>query len=252
MIDYSFVPRWSSRLVRSAFLCLLVVGVSACSRQNVKPEEKPVLQEPTDLTQLEGTIDRQKARIMELELRLLAMQAEIERLSSAQEQAIQEVVRVKAKLRSHNSKAETVANLAEVKLAIQGAQARDLQDGQVEGLARARQYVAMSEAALQESNYDGASYLISQAKSSLHISMAASAESPDGNSNMHRFAQPVRLTVTQRSNVRAGPGTHSKVLHQLDSGVSVLATGYRDLWVRVQSEGKPDGWIHYSLLEASI
>jgi hypothetical protein len=172
-------------------------------------------------------------------------------MSLVQEQAIQEVVRVKAKLRSRNSKAETVANLAEVKLALQGLQTQDAQYSDVEGLERARQYVAMSEAALDEQNYDGAFYLIGQAKA-LFTSMALPEERPEANSNSQIFSIPVRMTVTQRCNVRTGPGTDKRVLTQLDAGTTVLAVGYRQLWVRIQQQDDTTGWIHYSLLDADL
>ena len=189
---------------------------------------------------------------MQLELQLVAKQSEITRLSSAQEQAVQELVRLKSKLRSRNSKAETVANLAEVKLALQAAQASGAGRQRDDGLKRAQQYIAMSEAALEENNYDGASYLIGQAKYSLRTSIEPPGEDPEGDSKTSHFALPVQMTVTRRSNVRAGPGTDSEVLATLDSGTSVSATGYRGLWVRIQRRKESTGWIHYSLLESHL
>jgi uncharacterized protein YgiM (DUF1202 family) len=244
--------RWPTHLLKPVFLCALGAGLSACALQSVKKEEQPTVQTPPEITQLEQTIGRQKNRIMQLELRLLAERAETQRLSSAQEMTIQEVVRVKAKLRSRNSKAETVANLAEVKLAIEGLQAKGSGNLLAERLERAQQYVAMSEAALEENNYDGASYLISKAKYALRTSMSSPSESSQGDSGTHSFSLPVRLMVTTRSNVRSGPGTDTKVLDQVSSGKSVSATGYRGLWVRIERENKDSGWIHYSLLKASL
>lgn len=240
------------RLPKPIFLCLLVIFLSACTQQRINDGGEPALQASAEAARLEEAVARQKNRIMQLELRLLARQSEIQRLSSAHDQAVQEIVRVKSKLRSRNSKAENVANLAEVKLALQSAQAVDSGDVQVEAMERAQQYVAMSEVALEERNYDGASYLIGQAKSSLRTSMASPDERSEGNRNTHSFFQPVRMTVTLRCNVRAGPGTDTKILTQLNSGTSVLATGYRELWVQIQTNDEITGWIHYSLLKAGL
>lgn len=243
---------WRKCLSKSIFLCVLVTGLSACGLQGVKVGPEDHSRQPSQVTQMQETIGQQANRIMALELRLLAKQSEIKRLSSAQEQAIQEVVRVKAKLRSRNSKAETVANLAEVKLAMQGLQAKNSGDLQVKALKRAQQYVAMSEIALQEGNYDGASYLIGQAKSSFRSAIASPYERSEGNSNTNSFSMPVRMMVRQRCNVRAGPGLERKVLSQLNSGTSVLATEYRGLWVRIRINDELSGWIHYSLLKANL
>lgn len=251
-IDHVRGPRWRLRLLKLIFLYLLVASLSACALRVVKDAEEPAVQTPVDAAQRDATIRRQRSHIMQLELRLLSKQSEIQRLSSAREQAIREVVRVKAKLRSRYSMAETVANLAEVKLRLQSIKMKGRADYQVEGLKHAQQYIAMSEVALDERNYDGASYLIGQAQSYLHTSMDLPVESSERNSKTHEFSPPIPMTVTQRCNVRAGPGTDQKILTQLRSGASVLATGYRDLWVRMQRKDGTIGWIHYSLLKAGL
>lgn len=243
---------WPLRLPKLIFLYLLVAGFSACALRGVNDAGEPAVRTSADAAQRDATIRRQKNRIMQLELQLLSKQLEIQRLSSAREQAIQEIVRVKAKLRSRSSKAETVANLAEVKLRLQSIELNDRADYQVEGLKRAQQYIAMSEAALDEENYDGASYLIGQAQAYLRTSMDVPGKSSESDSKTHVFSPPIRMTVTQRCNVRAGPGTDQKILTQLHSGASVLATGYRDLWVRIQRPDSTTGWIHYSLLSAGL
>lgn len=251
-IDYARSPRRPLRLPKLVFLYLLVAGLSACAPLGVKDAEEPTLRTPANAAQRDATIRRQKSRIMQLELRLLSKRSEIRRLSSAWEQAIQEVVRVKAKLRSRYSKAETVANLAEIKLGLQSIKRKDRADYQAEDLKRAQQYIAMSEVALDEKNYDGASYLIGQAQSYLRTSKDVPGDSSEGDSKTHNFSPPIRMTVTQRCNVREGPGTDQKILTQLHSGVLVLATGYRDLWVRMQRKDGSSGWIHYSLLNAGL
>lgn len=251
-MDHMRSPRWPLRLSKLVFLYLLVAGLSACALRGVKDAEEPAVRTPTDAAQRDATIRRQRSRIMQLELRLLSKQSEIQRLSSAREQAIQEVVRVKAKLRSRYSKAETVANLAEVKFRLQSIEMKDGADYPIEGLKRAQQYIAMSEVALDDKNYDGASYLIGQAQSYLRTSMDLSGESSERDSKTHNFSPPIRMTVTQRCNVRAGPGTDQNILTQLSSGASVLATGYRGLWVRIQRKDSTTGWIHYGLLKAGL
>ena len=237
-------PYWITFLIAAT-------GLSACQLQDVKDGDSAPVHAPERLARLEQTLDRQKARIMELELRLLAEQSEVRKLSSSQEQAIQEVVRVKAKLRSHNSKAETVANLAEAKLALEGLRTKRSGALHANALQRADQYLSMSETALKSGNYDGASYLIGRANASLHATNIASDEDRESNSNLTTFALPVPMTVGQRCNVRAGPGLEKKVLYRLNAGKAVSATGYRGLWVQIRGTDKTAGWIHYSLLKGN-
>lgn len=231
-------------------LALIAASLAACQPQWLRDEET-VRRQDIQIAQLEDAVGRQKTRIMELELRLLSKESEIEKLSATQEQAIQEVVRVTAKLRSRNSKAETVADLAEVKLALDGLQTKMGSDSQSPSVERARQYLSMSKEALESGNVDGASYLIGQAKSSIRVAGSSSDEHAEDDGNMTAFSQPVSMTVVRKSNVRTGPGLDKKVLYQLDPGVSVSAVGYQGLWVRIQDTDESAGWIHYSLVKAT-
>ena len=158
------------------------------------------------------------------------------------------MVRVKAKLRSHSSKAETVANLAEAKLALKGAQANKTGRLPANVLERADQYLAMSETELKSENYAGASYLIGQAKSSLQAENTSPGEPSQGSDDLTAFSLPVRMVVRQRCNVRAGPGLDTRVLYQLNAGKTVSATGYQGLWVKIRRDKRSAGWIHFSLL----
>lgn len=242
---------YRTHLIKSMALCLVGGSLSACALQGVTVDEASPVPSSPDVLRLKETISQQRRRILALELRLVAQQSEIQRLSSAQEQAIQEIVRVKAKLRSRSSKAETVAGLAEVKLTLQGLESEDYADFPTEALDRAKHYVAMSESALQEGNYDGASYLIAQARSSLRNAMASPDEDAENN-QANTFSVPVEMTVRQRSNVRNGPGMDRRVLRQMKAGTRVMATGYQGAWVRIRLSDDSSGWIHFRLLQAEI
>lgn len=251
MVQLIQLFRHRTRLIKPLAVCLIVSSLSACALQDLTGDKASSMESPASVSRLQETIRQQRSRILALELRLVAQQSEIKRLSSAQEQAIQEIVRVKAKLRSRNSKAETVANLAEVKLALQGLDSEKIADFQTEALSSAKQYVAMSESALQEGNYDGASYLIAQAKSSLRAATTSPDERQKSN-QANSFSVPVVMTVLKRGNVRKGPGMERRVLTQMKPGSRVMATGYQGAWVRVRLTDETSGWIHFSLLKADI
>jgi len=249
MYHIKLSPKWSAASKRIALLAMVAV-LSACPLQGLR-QEQAVQPLKSQISVMEETIAQQRRRIMELELGLLAKQSEVEGLSSIQEETVHEVVRLKAKLRSRHSKAEIVANLVEAKLALQGLQSVEGQEIQAESLKRARQYIAMSEAELENGNYEGASYLVGQARASLAAADALPDEQLQSNPKMTAFAAPVAMRVRQRSNVRAGPGTDKKVLYQLKAGTAVEATGYRRLWVQVKGSDDSRGWIHYSLLQTT-
>ena len=72
-------------------------------------------------SRLEKSLKKSRERNRELKLELLDRTALVHQLEAEKERAIEAVVQAKARLRSRQSKAETVANLAEMKLALQQA-----------------------------------------------------------------------------------------------------------------------------------
>lgn len=239
--------------LRSGLVLLSTVVLSACQLQPSRDAADAAPLSAAQRAKLEKTVAVQQNSIMALELQLLAERSEVQQLAYAREQAIQEVVRAKAKLRSRNGKAETVANLAEVKLTLESLRAGGGARLQTASLDRAAKYIAMSEAALADGNIDGAAYLAGQARVSLDAANVRPSRQSPGSGDIAHFSAPQRMTVGQRSNVRAGPGNRHQVLYQLDAGSVVRATGYRRLWVRIiGDDDRPDGWIHYRLLDARL
>ena len=208
-----------------------------------------------EITDLKAQVSRLKKEALaqtkqsqELQLQLAERHSRILQLQLALDQAVQEVVRAKARLRSRNSKAETVANLAELKLELKNAEEKARNSRQQALVHRAGQYLHMSEAALEENNYEGSSYLMTQARHTL-----ARVESPKSDKLNPESAFPVPVTMKTRKlcNVREAPNLKSKVLLQLSPGTEVSAIDREGLWVKVKtSEGKT-GWAHFSLLKVS-
>lgn len=196
----------------------------------------------TLLKQRQATAREQQ---LELQLQLLEKQSRIAQLQQAHSQAVQEVVRAKARLRSRHSKAETVANLAELKLSLKNAQKRGDDSTPSTALLRARQYLAMAEAELEANNFEGASYLIDQARRSL-----GRADSSDNNvsSQSSAFPVPLKMKVKGTANVRSGANRKQRVLFQLHDGAQVSAIDRKGLWVHIRTADKKKGWIHFGLL----
>ncbi len=214
---------------------------------------------------LKDALIKQKAAYQELERRiakahLQLVKREIQNRDPAGEQdlirkkldeAIREVVRTKAKLRSLESKAEAASSLAEAEIALNTMKSAEPDEPKDPGITQAEQLLKMSALEFKDQNYSGALYLTSQAKGLIQMAKERSAirekirveESPAS------FVLPVSLYVLKQSNVREGPGLDFKVIYTLEKNSKVVGHSYRDQWVRVTTEDGRDGWIFHALVD---
>lgn len=197
---------------------------------------------------LQKTVAAQTKQSLELQLQLAERHSIIQQLQLSLDQAIQEIVRAKARLRSRNSKAETVANLAELKQELKAAESGEVSSKQQSQIDRARHYLDMSENALEKNNYEGSSYLMGQARQAL--TQLASPKSSKTRSDS-AFPVPVPMKTRKLCNVRESANLKSKVLVQLKPGVDILAIDRKGLWVKVRTPEGETGWSHFSLLKAA-
>jgi uncharacterized coiled-coil protein SlyX len=193
-------------------------------------------------TRAELLLLEREARIQELEQRLEQQQRLIA-------EAINEVVRAKAKLRGVESRAEAASQMAEAEIALEALAG-------LSGGTRNPEYTQAAELlqrasqAFEEENYGGAIYLTSQAKSlisqaELRIRDRARVDTAAGEVV---FSVPLSLRVTRRSNLRKGPGLDFAVVKVLEPGTPLTGYSYRGKWVRVQLEDGSRGWIYQALL----
>ena len=249
---------FSKRLV-IALPLIVATLLPACG--TLMPEQ-PAMQTtpaPIDAAHPHAPNEQQSAEIRalnktnaELQLKLLERNAEITRLDDERNEAIQEVVRTKSKLRGIESKAEAASTMAEVEIAlkqVKAAAAKAKQDPGP-GIRKAEQLLAMSATEFENSNYGGTIYLAAQAKSLIgtrreQIGAVNLSLQPDE----LPFTSPIALKSRQRSNVRDGPGLDFGVLLTLPRETPVLGLAYRGQWVRVTVEDGRDGWIHYTLVD---
>ena len=113
----SSLIRANSRRCVGLLLAISLCFIPACAHRSSKKSD--------DVNTLQQTLAKRDASLAKLQLRLLERDAQIkqleERLNSQQEmldEAIQEVVRAKAKLRTLESKAEAASEMAEAEIAI--------------------------------------------------------------------------------------------------------------------------------------
>ncbi|WP_456406204.1 SH3 domain-containing protein [Thiolapillus sp.] len=255
----------SQRLfAQSAILILtlaVLVGCETPPEKIVVEPPKPVLPQQPDpeliaaretisnlqaeVTKLKKLAAVQKEKNLELQLQLLEKQSRIAQLLQAHSRVVQEVVRAKARLRSRHSKAETVANLAELKLSLKNAESQNAGE-QPHILQRARQFLTMAEAELDNNNFEGASYLMGQARRTLARTKAPETGNVDPDS---AFPVPLQLKLKTTGNVRSGPSRKQQALFQLKAGTEVSAIDRNGLWVQIRTPEGKTGWVHFSLLK---
>ena len=260
MTPYLDSLRW--RLYLSLLLAVFFCLMSACANwPSKRADDTEKLRQ--NLAKRQASLEALEDEMARLKLQLLERDAQIrqleERVSSQQvmlDDAIQEVVRAKAKFRSLESKAEAASEMAEAEIALKAlktklkGQTRDLE------LIKAQELLKMSAREFNKENYGGALYLTSQAKG--HI--RAGQISLGGREKVARmkrlppiqgevlFALPLPLQVVTTSNLRKGPDLESEVLTTLEKGTSLIGYSYKGQWVRVIGEDETSGWVFQTLV----
>lgn len=253
---------WRTRLPRVIAGASLVAGVlvgGGCATQEPIVADCPScelqqqeLRKSCDMktAELSESIKQRDDDVALLQLRLLEKQAEINQLTLAQQVAVQEVVRAKAKLRSHISKAEVVARIAEVKLLLKELDPEALSEQQKRAYTQSVQMLELSEQALNEGNIEGASYLSNQSVQQIQPvrNQLTNRGELTASATASVFAIPLQLTVLKRCNVRKSPDMESAVLYQLPGGKKITAFAYDRNWVQIEDGRNGRGWIYYELL----
>ena len=191
-----------------------------------------------------------EASTARLQLLLLEKEALAKDLERRLGEAILEVVRAKAKLRSLESKAEAVSTLAEAEIALKTLKNNLPGTDRNPDVLQAETLLRASGSELKKENYGGALYLATQAKTIINESQVRSQgrNAAPLLSGEVPFAMPVPLRLVGSSNIRQGPGLDSKVLSTLQDGAALVGYSYKGLWVRVRNEDIHDGWVYYTLI----
>jgi len=196
-------------------------------------------------------------RVAKITLRLLEKNRYIEEILERQiylqkrlDEAIKEVVRAKAKLRSLESKAEVASSMAETEIALKALKMQRTDQEKDPSLIKAEELLKMSAQEFKKENYSGALYLVNQTKS--HIKNARVP--PEGRDKLELmpgevlFSLPLTLKVIKKSNVREGPGEDFKVIATLEPDTLLIGYSYKGQWVRVGGANKMNGWILQTLV----
>jgi hypothetical protein len=184
----------------------------------------------------------QKAMINELEQRLLLQQQVLD-------DAIQEIVRVKAKQRGLESRAEAASEMAEAEIALKSLRVLAAARNDPK-LANAEQLLRRATEEFENQNFGGALYLVSQAKSQIKNGLLrlGNGDRVDRLEGETPFAVPLPLVVNTRGNLREGPGRSFRVLVTMEEGTPITGYSLKGPWLRVERSNGESGWIHRSLV----
>lgn len=237
-------------------VCMWIVAgtlLSGCAgstqeqSEEVRSEREKIEKAYQKLTSTNQDLEGKLAR---LQLLLLEKETLNKELNKMLEEAILEVVRAKAKLRSMESKAEAASTLAEGEIALKALRTKvaglekDMDSIQAEELLKA------SGLELKKENYSGALYLATQAKVIINQGQERSKgrEKTPMIAGEVSFAIPLPLRVIGPGKVREGPGPDFKILFALKEGTELVGYAYKGPWVRVRAEDGRGGWIYYNLI----
>jgi delta 1-pyrroline-5-carboxylate dehydrogenase len=241
-IELNSLNRQALLLLFSLLFTLVVSSCTAPKRIESKQPSRHEQQLEEQNRQLSSDVDR-------LQQELLEKQEDIKKLVLSRQNSTREVVRTKAKLRSHSSKAGTVANIAEVKTVLKAAAEWPMNEQLQQVVLETEQVVVMSVDALKQGDVENAFNLSNKAQQLIQPIRALEVKNFLSNESDIVFVAPLAMKVLTTCNVRTGPGTMNDVRFILKDGTYVKALAYAKNWIQVESDPKGKGWIYYRLLE---
>ena len=226
------------------FLVLTLV-ISSCTCKKTIETKLPSQYEQ----QLEEENRELNTEVERLQQKLLNKQDEIKKLLLSQQQTTREVVRTKAKLRSHGSKAETVANIAEVKTVLKTVVDKPMNEQLQQTVDETEQVIVMSVEALKKEDVDKAFELSNKAQQLTQLIRVFQGKEFLKNGSDVVFVAPLTMKVLTTCNVRTGPGMSNEVHFTLEGGTQIKALTYSKNWIQVEDDSLGKGWVYYQLLE---
>ena len=260
------------RMIGGLLITLFLLVVIGCAK-NKPPAPVPIGPDPAAYEALEADnrrlqetvrdqdrlLQEKEVRINRLQLQLLESdaryQSKVNQISSQQDmldEAVVEVVRAKAKLRSIESRAEAASSITEAEIALKSLRENMAvaDDEPSEDYLKAETLLRMSTNEYKKENYGGALYLAGQAQSQIRAIQSNISHQADNSliPGEVLFAQPLPLKVLRRSNLRQGPSQRSKIKRTLDADTLIVGHSYKEDWIRVHTEDGGQGWVFQTLV----
>ena len=195
-----------------------------------------------------------EGKLAKLHLLALEKDIQIKELNMRLEEAMVEVVRTKAKLRSVETKAEAVSALAEGEVALKTRKASVSGEENDEKSMKVEELLKASSQELKKENYSGALYLTIQAKTLIREDQQRSRDR--GKKAMMAgeipFGMPLPLQAISPTKVKDGPGLDSKALFGVQQGTPIVGYSFKGPWVYVRTEDGRRGWVYYKQVDGRL
>lgn len=223
---------WLSRLAVAEAHCAAALSTSARAVERLPEAEKAAAAEADKLQgKLKKADDDQ--RRLEDDIALLTRDLELTE---------NEIIRLKAKLRGLDSKAEASSAIAEARILMKRYQE---QRGRTVNLARCQQLVERAEQQILDENYGAASFFAQKAQELLQDRRRTTPPS-EGNERAAPKSDYTVLAATLNIRSDANPG--APIVAKAKKGDKLQALGIRGDWLRVRIAGG-EGWVYLPLLE---
>jgi hypothetical protein len=214
--------------------------------------QKLVARQRATLKATEAELSRVQLQLLEEGARSVASEKRLQAQEKMLDEAVQEVVRAKSKLRTIESRAEAASTMAETEIAVKAMQESLAADsgGHLENMQRAEELLKMSAREFKGQNYAGALYLAGQARSQINTIQINPAPGDAGaiQPGEISFSQPLPLKIIKRCNFRRTPDLEGLVIEVLETGTLIVGFAHKDTWIRVATEGGRSGWVYQSLV----
>ena len=209
-------------------------------------EQNQMLQ--SEIDNLQARFAMQNAIAARLQMELFQKKEEIARLRAAGQGFAKEIASNTIRTPAANTRAETVAYLAEVATEIEAARAK-INPIDQELFSEAEQFMVQSNRELESDRYEQAIFLAAQALDLISLKQF----NDEGKARIvpktyADFITPLELKVAKTSNTRKAPGIRSRVITLVESETDVTAIGHKGYWIKVSLQDGRKGWIYYSLL----
>lgn len=209
----------------------------------IEPEQEPQEKDQTVVDERARQIAHLKRRVKELELQLRKLNAkskaeQVARESltrrlviaqTAREDAIREVVRVRARIQGMASQAEASAMFAEARVILDRMEEEAFSTQAAEDLYLARSYMARGKGALDGGNPGGAAYLFD-----LIPGIYEGMKKADPRS--------IKINVSAAA-LRQNPVKSSRRLDTLYWGETATGLAIKKEWIKVKTESGQVGWL---------
>lgn len=227
----------------AGWLAQLAIAEARCASQlasaNVAVQRLP------DVEKAAAQAERLQARVKKADEDQRRLEDEVALLSRDLELTENEIIRLKAKLRGLDSKAEASSAIAEARMLMKRYQE---QRGRTANLARCEELAVRAEQQIVEENFGAAAFFAQKAQDLLQDRRRSGAAAPvpePGDRPAPKAQYTVRAAVV---NLRSEPGTNGSVVGKAKKGDALTALAVHGEWLKVTA-GDVTGWVSRRLVE---